>query len=102
MDDEGVVRSRYEHGGDTIADVTVAGKVYQVGPNKGLRRPLPARYATLMNVGPGNLLFGRNHALGNYPLPPGLGYTFDYVDVSGIVLQDNGTACSWTIDYTGP
>jgi hypothetical protein len=95
---------RYEERGDTLSGTTSANKPYEVGVEKGLSRGRYARYATVMNApnSTGYLYFGREHQLGAHYLIPGQGYTFDYVDVFGIILQDNGTACTWTIDYTGP
>ena len=98
------LRKRYAAGGGTVGGTTDgnATKLVEVGPAKGLSGPIFARYATLMNYSGGQLLFGREHQLGSFALSPGIGYTFDYVDVHRIVIQDNGTPVVWNIDYTGP
>jgi len=97
------IRKRYEGRGDTLSGTTKGDMdVVEVGPMKGLTRGTYARYATLMNYSGGVLLFGRERSLGSYALAVGQGYTFDYVDVFGIVIKDDGNKIAWTIDYTGP
>jgi len=97
------IRKRYEGRGDTLSGITKGDQdLVEIGPAKGLTRGTYARYATLMNYSGGTLFFGREHSVGSYGLIPGQGYTFDYVDVFGIIIKDNGTATYWTIDYTGP
>ena len=97
-----VERNRYRNGGNTIEGTTTPNLKYQVGAVQGIPTPTYARYATLMNVSGGNLYFGRNRAVGCAFLQNGDAYSFDYVDVSLILLLDNGTAVVWTIDYSGP
>lgn len=97
-----IIRRRYLQAGDTISGTTTANQPFQMGPNIPLPQGTFARFATLMNASGGTLYFGRGRQLGTYALAVGQGYTFDYVDVANIIVKDNGTPCSFTIDFCGP
>jgi hypothetical protein len=100
----GTVDAKRYEGGDTGGFTTDGtGKVGTPGTVTGfgqIPEDTRARFCTLGCL-TGQITVGRNKRVA-IVLSAGQYYTFDYVSVGRLGIQDNGTAATGWYDYTGP